>query len=88
VSEAACFGILQEIVPGERLESTVLAYAGRLAALPRDAYAHAKAALIHAALARVEAETPEQAALTRAVWTSAESRLARARQREKLGIRR
>jgi hypothetical protein len=61
--------------------------AARLGAFPRDAYAHSKAALITDALERIAKELPDEAARTAAVWTSEESRAARAKQREKLGIK-
>jgi hypothetical protein len=54
-------------------------------ALPREAYAHTKAALPAEAVVRVEAETPEHALRSAAVWMTPESHAARAAQREKLG---
>jgi hypothetical protein len=39
-------------------------------------------------VARIAAETPEDAMQAIAVWNAPESRTARARQREKLGVRR
>ena len=51
---------------------------------PREAYAHAKAALIADALGRIDAETPGEALQTIAVWLTPESRTARARQRQRL----
>jgi hypothetical protein len=55
---------------------------------PRQAYAHTKAALIQDALARTRDETEEEVERTAAVWTTEESRAARASQRQKLSIRR
>jgi hypothetical protein len=46
---------------------------------------HTKLALVEDAVARVMAETPEDAAHTAAIWEAPESRAARAKQREKLG---
>jgi enoyl-CoA hydratase len=86
-SQAVRLGIVDELLPAERLAETVLRRAARLGGLPRDAYAHTKARLVGPALARVAAETPAEAARATAVWSSAESRAARKRQREKLGIR-
>lgn len=87
-SQATRLGLVDELFPSDVFEPTVLRRAARLAALPREAYAHAKAALVADAVARIEAETAEQAAEAIAVWSAPESRAARARQREKLGVRR
>ena len=84
-SQAVRLGVVDELLPGDRLEATVLRRAARLGAFPREAYAHTKAALVAEAVARVEAETEEEAARAAAVWTAPESRAARAAQREKLG---
>jgi enoyl-CoA hydratase len=84
-SQATRLGAVDELLPATALEATTLRRAARLGAFPREAYAHTKAALVAEAVARVRAETPEEAARTAAVWTAPESRAARARQREKLG---
>jgi len=84
-TEAVRLGVVDELLPADRLETTVLRRAARLGAFPREAYAHTKAALVAEAVARVEAETEEEAARAAAVWTAPESRAARAVQREKLG---
>ena len=84
-TEAVRLGVVDELLPADRLETTVLRRAARLGAFPREAYAHTKAALVAEAVARVEAETEEEAARAGAVWTAPESRAARAVQREKLG---
>jgi len=84
-SEAIRLGVVDELLPADRLEATVLRRAARLGAFPREAYAHTKAALVAEAAVRVESETEEEAARGAAVWTTAESRAARAAQREKLG---
>lgn len=86
-SQAPRLGIVDELCPAERFPDTVLRRAGRLGGFPRDAYAHAKARLVAPALARVRAESPADALRATAVWSSTESRAARRRQREKLGIR-
>jgi enoyl-CoA hydratase len=86
-SQALRLGIVDELFPAERFADTVLRRAARLGAFPRDAYAHTKARLVEAALARVRAETAADAERAAAVWASPESRAARKRQREKLGIR-
>ena len=84
-TEAVRLGVVDELLPADRLETTVLRRAARLGAFPREAYAHTKAALVAEAVARVEAETEEEAARAAAVWTAPESRAARAAQRERLG---
>ena len=56
-----------------------------MGAFPRDAYAHTKASLVEDAVRRTMHEPPDVAARTAAVWTTPESRAARARQRAKLG---
>jgi enoyl-CoA hydratase len=85
-SQALRLGVVDELLPLESAEATILRRAGRLGAFPRDAYAHTKAALVADAVARTKAETEAEAAATAAIWTSAESRAARAAQRQKLGI--
>ena len=86
VGQAIRLGVVDELLSSERFESTVLRRAARMGAFPRDAYAHTKARLLEAPLARIAAETAAQAEAASAVWLSAESRAARAAQRAKLGI--
>ena len=86
-SQAVRLGVVDELLPTATFEATVLRRAARLGAFPREAYAHTKAALVAEAAARVTAETAEEAARAGAVWTTAESRAARAVQRRKLGQR-
>jgi enoyl-CoA hydratase len=83
-SEALRLGVVDEILPAEKLEDTVMRRAARLGAYPREAYAHTKAALIAEAVARVESETEEERMRTAAVWVMPESRAARDAQRRKL----
>jgi enoyl-CoA hydratase len=85
--EALRLGVVDELLPPARFEETVLRRAARLGGFPREAYAHTKAALVVEAVARVAAETAEEEARGAAVWTTAESRAARAAQRRKLGRR-
>ena len=84
-SQAVRLGLVDELLPAATFEATVLRRAARLGAFPREAYAHTKAALVAETAARVTAETPEEAARGGAVWTTPESRTARAAQRRKLG---
>ncbi len=86
-SHALRLGVLDEICPATTFAETVFARAARLAACPREAYAHAKAALVAEAVARITAETEDEALQTMAVWLAPESRKARAQQREKLSRR-
>jgi enoyl-CoA hydratase len=86
-SQALRLGIVNEMLPADNFEATVLHRATRLAGLPHDAYAHAKALLVADAAARVAAETADEAQRMIAVWSASESRAARARQREKLGLK-
>jgi len=83
-SQATRLGIVDELLPADQLESTVLRRAARMGAFPRESYAHTKAALIADAVARVRSETAEEARAAAAVWTTEESRAARAAQRKKL----
>lgn len=86
-SHARRLGIVDELFPTEKFEETVLRRAARLGAFPREAYAHTKAALVAEAVVRIEAETPDEALQTMAVWITPESRAARAKQRAKLGMK-
>jgi enoyl-CoA hydratase len=85
-SQAIRLGVVDELLARDAAAETVLRRAARLGAFPREAYAHTKAALVAEAVARIAAETPEEAARGAAVWTMPESRAARAAQRRKLGL--
>ncbi len=80
-------GVMDELLPADGFETTVLERAAYLGAFPREAYAHTKAALVAEAAARVRAEPLGEAAPTAAVWMTPESITAREAQREKLGKR-
>jgi enoyl-CoA hydratase len=84
-SQAIRLGIVDELFPADTLEETVMRRAQRMGAFPREVYIHTKLALVADTVARVMAETPEEAAHTAALWQTAESRAARAKQRETLG---
>ncbi len=84
-SHALRLGVVDELLPGDAFETTVLKRAAHLGAYPREAYAHTKAALVAEAAARVEAETTEEAARGAAVWMTPESVTAREAQRQRLG---
>lgn len=83
-SQAVRLGVVDELLPADTIEATVLRRAARMGAFPREAYAHTKAALVADAVDRIRAETDDEAARAGAVWTTAESRAARAAQRERL----
>jgi enoyl-CoA hydratase len=85
-AQAVRLGVVEELLPRDVFEDTVLRRAARLGAFPRQAYAHTKSALLSEVVARVQGETAEEAARGAAVWTTPESRAARAAQRTKLGI--
>jgi enoyl-CoA hydratase len=82
--QAIRLGIVDQCFPADKLESTALRRAARLGGFPRQAYAHAKAALVAHAAARIQAESQDEALRTMAVWITPESRAARAKQRERL----
>jgi enoyl-CoA hydratase len=84
-SQAVRLGVVEELLPAGDLEATAARRAARLAAFPREAYAHTKAALCAEALARIDAHTREQSLADAAVWMTDESRAARRNQRVKLG---
>src|SRR5262249_34646679 len=56
-SQATRLGVVDELLPPDTFDAVVLRRAARLAAFPREAYAHTKAALVTDALARVASET-------------------------------
>lgn len=84
-SEAVRLGFVDQLLPPKTFMETVLRRAAQLGAHPREAYAHTKRILVGETVARVKAETPEEAAAAVAVWTSEESMAARMRQAQMLG---
>jgi enoyl-CoA hydratase len=86
-SQAPRLGLVDELVPAQTIEATVLRRAARLAAFPRAAYADAKWSLLADTLSRVARETDADGERTEAVWRDPESRAARRAQREKLGMK-
>jgi enoyl-CoA hydratase/carnithine racemase len=86
-SQALRLGIVDELFPTDRFTDTVLRRAARMGAFPRDAYAHTKAPPGGGCARARPCETAADAERAAAVWSSDESRAARKRQREKLGIR-
>lgn len=86
-SQAPRLGVIDELLPPDALLPAVLRRAAHLGGFPREAYAHAKAALVAEAAARIAAETPDEALATMSVWITPESRSARGRQRQRLGVK-
>ncbi len=84
-SQAVRLGVVDELLPAAEFDAIVARRAARLAAFPREAYAHTKAALCAEALARIDSHTHEQSLADAAVWMTDESRAARHDQRRKLG---
>jgi enoyl-CoA hydratase len=82
---AVRLGVIHEMLPAADFDALVARRAERLAAFPREAYAHTKAALCSEALARIDAHTREQTLADAAVWSTEESRVARRAQRARLG---
>ena len=85
-SQAVRLGLVDELLPADGFETTVLRRAARLGAYPRAAYVDAKLALVSDALERIAHESEADGERTDAVWRDPESRAARRKQREKLGI--
>jgi enoyl-CoA hydratase/carnithine racemase len=83
-SQALRLGVVDELFPADKFESTVMRRAARLGAYPREAYAYMKAEMIAEAVARVEAETVDETAEMAAIWVTPESMAARDAQRRKL----
>jgi len=86
-SQALRLGVADELFPAETFTATVLRRAARLGSYPREVFAHTKHMLIRDAIARVRAETDEEAERVSALWSVPESRAARKAQREKLGMK-
>jgi enoyl-CoA hydratase len=84
--EAVRLGLVDELLPPETFAATVLRRAARLGSHPRTAYVDAKLGLVAEALERIARESAADGEHTDAVWRDPESRAARRKQREKLGI--
>jgi enoyl-CoA hydratase len=82
--QAVRLGVVDELIPPDAFEATIFHRAARLGGFPRDAYAHTKAALVAEAITRIQADTPEEAVRTAAVWMTPESVAARAEQARRL----
>lgn len=78
------FGVVDRLVPSETFDREVVALTERVAAHPREVYAHAKTELVRSALARVDAISLDEELAVASLWSTDESRTARAAQRRRL----
>ena len=84
--EAVRLGLVDELLAPDDFTATALRRAARLGNHPRAAYVDAKLGLVAEALERIARESDADGDHTDAVWRDPESRAARRKQREKLGI--
>jgi hypothetical protein len=70
--------VVDELLPAETFEETVMRRAAKLGSFPREAYAHSKGMLVAEAVARIEAETDPEMMRTAAVWVTGEQARGRA----------
>lgn len=77
-------GVVARLSAPPDFEDEVGGLAQRLAGMPREVYAHAKTELLSDAVARLDAVTLERELAIAALWSTAESRAARAAQRKRL----
>ena len=78
------FGVVARLVEPAAFDREVHDRVERLAGLPREVYAHAKAELLRDAVARIDAVTLDDELAIAALWSTPESRAARAAQRRRL----
>jgi hypothetical protein len=76
--------VVDRLVAPEAFDRAVATQVERVAAHPREVYAHAKAELVRDALAAVDAIPLDQELAVAALWSTDESRAARATQRRRL----
>jgi enoyl-CoA hydratase len=84
-SELVRFGVVGHLTPRDEFADAVDGLASRVAAYPREAYRHAKISFVADAMARLGAITMEDEERIAALWSTDESRAARAAQRRRLG---
>lgn len=87
-AELVRLGVVSELTPAAMLDGRAYELAERLAGFPREVYAHAKSSFVADALARVDAVTIDEELRIAALWSTDESRAARAAQRRRLEGRR
>jgi enoyl-CoA hydratase len=80
-------GVVARLVTPEEFDGVVISLADRVASFPREVYAHAKRALLRDALARLDDVSLEDELGVAALWSTDESRAARAAHRRELGRR-
>jgi enoyl-CoA hydratase/carnithine racemase len=85
VEEGVAMGAFECLVKQEEAHAEAQRIAARLGHYPREVFAHTKESLLREALARLDAVSMETELATAELWRSAESRAARAAQRERLG---
>jgi enoyl-CoA hydratase len=83
-SELVRLGVVPRLTPATDLDAEAVATADRLSSYPREVYAHAKQELLATALARLDAVTLDEELAVAALWSTDESRAARADQRRRL----
>ena len=83
-SELVRLGVIGRLTTPADFDEEVRRSAERLAGLPREVYAHAKAELVRDAMARLDSVSLEEELAVAALWSTTESRAARAAQRQRL----
>jgi enoyl-CoA hydratase len=83
-SELVRFGVVDHLTPADEFASTVDELSSRVAAYPREAYGHAKTRFVADALERLDQVSMEEEERIAALWSTGESRAARAAQRRRL----
>jgi enoyl-CoA hydratase len=83
-SELVRFGVVPHLTPAGNFDDEVFALAHRLAAYPRDVYAHAKLAFVADALDRLDRVSTDRELEIAALWSTEESRAARRAQQRRL----
>lgn len=83
-SELVRLGVVPRLTTSSDFDDEVRDAAERLAGMPREVYTHAKAELLREAVARIDAVSLERELAIAALWSTTESRAARAAQRNRL----
>jgi enoyl-CoA hydratase len=73
-----------QLTPSDDVERTGIELAERLAGYPREVYAHAKSMLVSEAVQRLASVSIDEELAVAALWSTEESRAARASQRRRL----
>jgi enoyl-CoA hydratase len=83
-SELVRLGVVGRLISPADFDAEVRRAAERLAGLPREVYAHAKAELLRDAMTRLDSVSLDEELAVAALWSTPESRAARAAQRRRL----